>query len=324
MSLWWSRHAKDFSGFSQMEKYKIEDLTGCIPLLLRPFLGHHGKTLSSLEPKIWNHELLESVVHQATQFGLAQLGKSKRYICHLVELGIPAHLIGSHRWYVEQMRLCLSFGYVPGDGSTLDHRYFYLDDEGRGRYTCGLARQAIMDLLRRCAEEGEFLDRQWIMALDAFKDNPSVTGFIVEQIVISSIASKGLRTGDIYLPATKIVTFAGDTPLLSRSEGHTLCVPVKSNLKTINAIYVTVRQKKKEATVIPIQITKADWRSDSEVTFFAQWKQWIEPLKGFNITPMFLWIVEDKRDRHDVEEAVLELKNRTILAWPEYTRCWVS
>jgi hypothetical protein len=37
MSSWWSLFALNFAAFSQTEKQQIEDLTGCIPLLLMPF-----------------------------------------------------------------------------------------------------------------------------------------------------------------------------------------------------------------------------------------------------------------------------------------------
>jgi len=53
MSKWWLHNAKDFVAFNADDKLRIEDLTGCIPLLLVPFLGHPGKTLESLEPQIW-------------------------------------------------------------------------------------------------------------------------------------------------------------------------------------------------------------------------------------------------------------------------------
>jgi hypothetical protein len=48
------RHAEHFKNFTVLEKQKIEDLTGCIPLLLGPFLGHSGKSLADLEPEIWH------------------------------------------------------------------------------------------------------------------------------------------------------------------------------------------------------------------------------------------------------------------------------
>jgi len=59
MSFWWKHH--EFSAFSDADKRRVEDLTGCIPLLLKPFVMHHEKTLESLEPQIWEDLVLESV-----------------------------------------------------------------------------------------------------------------------------------------------------------------------------------------------------------------------------------------------------------------------
>ena len=74
ISSWWSLFASDFAAFSQTEKQRIENLTGCIPLLLTPFLGKRGKSLESLEPRIWDEEVLASVVTTAFNFGV---GKSQ-------------------------------------------------------------------------------------------------------------------------------------------------------------------------------------------------------------------------------------------------------
>lgn len=70
----------------------------------------------------------------------------------------------------------------------LDYRYFYLEN-GYGRYTCGLARQGIIEFLRIYAEESVFLGPEWYLALSSFKNNSSVIGFTVEQIIISRLAS---------------------------------------------------------------------------------------------------------------------------------------
>jgi hypothetical protein len=75
MSSWWSLFASDFAAFSEAERQRIEDLTGCIPLLLAPFFGKRGKSLESLEPAIWDEEeVLASVVTTAFNFGV---GKSQ-------------------------------------------------------------------------------------------------------------------------------------------------------------------------------------------------------------------------------------------------------
>ena len=62
------RHAEHFKNFTVLEKQKIEDLTGCIPLLLGPFLGHSGKSLADLEPEIWHAQPLRDVTTRTDTF----------------------------------------------------------------------------------------------------------------------------------------------------------------------------------------------------------------------------------------------------------------
>src|SRR5260221_6586273 len=95
--------------------------------------------------------------------------------------------------FLELMRKSLLGVHIVGFGPHMDHRYFYIDSKFHGRYSCGLARQAITEFLRMNAEESIFLGAEWYDTLIAFKNKPSVTSFIVEQIVISKIASAGLR-----------------------------------------------------------------------------------------------------------------------------------
>jgi hypothetical protein len=70
MSRWWSRFTSDFTAYSETDKQRVEDLTGCIPFLLEPFLGNPGKSLESLEPEIWDDDVLSSVVAAAFDFGV--------------------------------------------------------------------------------------------------------------------------------------------------------------------------------------------------------------------------------------------------------------
>ena len=73
MACWWSRFALDFAAFSETEKQRIEDLTGCIPLLLEPFLGNKGKSLEFLEPGVWDDDVLASVVNTVFDFGVGKM-----------------------------------------------------------------------------------------------------------------------------------------------------------------------------------------------------------------------------------------------------------
>jgi len=72
--------------FSPADKQRIEDLTGRIPLLLNPFLMHSGKPLESLEPLIWNDEVLASVGRDIFDFAMSQRSKLEHevYVCFSV------------------------------------------------------------------------------------------------------------------------------------------------------------------------------------------------------------------------------------------------
>ena len=70
MQFWWKHH--DFKAFSHADKARVEDLTGCIPLLLNPFVMHSTKTLESLEPQIWNDKVLVSVRREVLDFAKAK------------------------------------------------------------------------------------------------------------------------------------------------------------------------------------------------------------------------------------------------------------
>jgi hypothetical protein len=222
------------------------------------------------------------------------------------------------------MHNCVSGGFVSGSGLLLDHRYFYLDNEGIARYSCGLARQAIIEVLRKHGEERLFLGDEWFTTLENLKNNPSAIGFTVEQIVISRIASNGVDTGSLTIPPAKIKTFGGTMTRLSKEEGSTLYVPLRFNMKAIDALFVRVDTKKKNAYVIPIQITVAKWHSDSEAAFFSDWEKWIVGLKGFKIIVSFLWIHEGERSRHQAPAQGTTIRNRTISYWPHYEVYWVS
>src|SRR5260221_9975331 len=107
------------------------------------------------------------------------------------------------------MRACLMGSPISGSGKMLDHRYFYIDSAKRGRYFCGLVREAITEFLRTHGEERIFLGAEWLQTLEIYKENPSAIGFIVEQMIISKIVSAGVHFGDFEIPAAKTITFVG-------------------------------------------------------------------------------------------------------------------
>ena len=71
--------------FSDADKRKVENLTGCIPLLLNPYVMHHEKTLEDLEPNIWMDEILESVRRETIDFANAKKSEldSRTCVCSM-------------------------------------------------------------------------------------------------------------------------------------------------------------------------------------------------------------------------------------------------
>jgi hypothetical protein len=210
----------------------------------------------------------------------------------------------------------------------LDHRYFY-EDPAFGaimRYTCGLARQSMFSFVRRHGQESFFLGGQWHQAMRAFKNNPSVIGFIVEQIVISTIASYGLKIGAHVIPPTKVTMFEGNIPELSPNTAYTLYVSLDFNFKAIDSLFVALDHKTKVASVTGIQITIAKNHKDSEAQFFETLEMTTEPLRfeGFKVVPSFVWIHDGARGREQVEKAVRKLRSRAVLTTHEHTTYWVS
>ena len=75
---WWKHHHLRFADFSEADKQRVEDLTGCIPLLLEPFVRSKGKTLDDLEPQIWEDPVLLSVHKSTIDFGQKKLVEGER------------------------------------------------------------------------------------------------------------------------------------------------------------------------------------------------------------------------------------------------------
>jgi hypothetical protein len=140
-------------------------------------------------------------------------------------------------------------------------------------------------------------------SIDTFKNNPSVLGYIVEQICLSTISSKGLIVAEKhYMPQTTEI-FQGS----SLSFGNTLntseptCalfIPLLYNFPSIDALIldVTMNREGKAAHLIPIQVTIAKKHKDSLWDFRKSFGDLKKQLSGYaEIKATFVWIVEEGR-----------------------------
>ena len=191
----------------------------------------------------------------------------------LLMIALHFCLIG---FYAPLMHACLMFTNVSG---TADLPLFLFQG-----WSHVLARQGMVEFFHVYAEESIFLSPEWYLALEDFKNNQSIIEFTVEQMIISRIASVGLKFGgNNSIPVASILAFLESVVALSKDKLSILYVPMKFNLRVINALYVAVDRAKEIAQVIAIQITLAKRHKNFAAAFFVDWDQWIKLLHGFTV-----------------------------------------
>jgi hypothetical protein len=210
---------------------------------------------------------------------------------------------------------------VLGNRKLADHRYFYTI--GRvGRYACGIAREAAARRLRLYGQTPVPIG-DLSVALEQYIDNPSVTGFMVEQAVLSWISTNGLASVDINLDGRmKPVAFENSTLDFSPQEQEPILYwPRSFNFCGIDRIVVRFGEVSGEKTcfMYPIQITLAKSHSDSEASFFKNWGSWIKGLEC-NVHVKFVWITTEGGVARKVDEKVRESRSGTRTISPAYDR----
>jgi hypothetical protein len=214
------------------------------------------------------------------------------------------------------MKACFSRHTVPAGSETnanlIDYRYFY-EFEGRGSYTCGLARNAVAQTLQKLGEY--FADTDFLISLRDNMGIRSVAGFMIKQAVLESIRSKGLTIASeigTCMTVKPIRNLSGPLdygvdirhmPVLYRPEGF--------NFKTIDGIIILVKPEEKNVKgkkenakgkkeenaepkpkllMFPLQITLSSHRKNSHARFFKEYGKWTRGLEYFDVVPEFLWI----------------------------------
>ena len=197
------------------------------------------------------------------------------------------------------MTACICHRSVPSGWTRnfklIDHRYFYHLDNGSGQHTCGLVRDAVAEQLLEW--NLNFADTDFLNSLAEYIDNQSVTGFLIEYAVLSSIQSNGLAIFADLKTSMEVKLFNGvsdinmdivDRPVLYR--------PRKYNFKAIDGLIVLIKSGKlkdarKTLSIYPLQITltPATHRPSRE-QFFEEYGKWITDISKFDVKVEFLWI----------------------------------
>ena len=215
------------------------------------------------------------------------------------------------------MNACIRRKKVPSgvQHSVIDHRYFY-EVEEVGNYTCGVAREAVANQLLEYGSN-KFGVTELLTSLDAYIGNQSVTGFFIEQAVLQSISSDGLKDVDGISNPMPIIPFQG-FPDFDTKISLALYAPLDFNFHGIDGIILQLDSSKKEAYVFPIQITIAKYHKVSEEGFFNHFDQWKRGLENFNVTATFIWITTNGPQVENVDENYRSHRNGAVLINPAY------
>ena len=129
-----------------------------------------------------------------------------------VELGQSRDIADLIR-HCNYVKVCLSHQKVPTAWPYLiDHRFFYSEfvPNDVGNYTCGFIRNVVVSELRM--NGADFADTDFLTSSPDYIDNPCVTGFMIEQAILSSIVSNGLAIGESIGRPMMLVMFNDEFP----------------------------------------------------------------------------------------------------------------
>ena len=222
------------------------------------------------------------------------------------------------------MRACVRGDPVkPNDRSLYDLRHFYVDENGIGHFTCGIAFETMMSMLRKY-DDAPFMDDLWYIAVSR-SSNPVVRGFLAEQICLSYIAANGLMAVDAKLgrmSTTNFKTQPAFAQFLSTDHTIRLYVPIPYNFMAVDGVILLLDRASKKATVFSIQFTLSLNHKQSDKEFHTKlWSTWIEPmvLAGFSVHSTFVWIDKKQPSHHVEAEVVRELRSGNKVVHPEYS-----
>jgi hypothetical protein len=233
------------------------------------------------------------------------------------------HLIFRTR-YLRIMEQCIQGSHVTIDDRNLyDLRYFYVDTEGTGHFTCGIAFESMMLILRRQSDM-LFLADSWYGAV-LRSSNPVVQGFLAEQICLSSIAIKGLTAVHTELGRMSTAKFENEPAFAEfLSTDHRIClyVPTAYNFMAVDGVILLLDRASKQATMFSIQFTLSQNHKQSDKEFHTRlWPTWIEPITsaGFSVRSTFVWIDKKQPSEHVKPKLVKALRSGNKVVHPEYS-----
>ena len=181
----------------------------------------------------------------------------------------------------------------------VDNRYFQILADTT-HVSSGHARECAAFYLRKYSDAGRFLSKVWYAALYECGKQPSVLGFIVENIILSYVPEMGITIDGKTLTGFKATQF-GMIPNFATEDLQKplLLVPFAGNFKAIDCIIAWVQDR--VLKIAAVQITLNIKHENSELAFRSEWSKILpnESHQGGSNTlydtvePLFIWIVEE-------------------------------
>jgi hypothetical protein len=308
MDQWWKRQKRQKIDMGDYKRSDVEDVTGCIPLLLNQCIvgGKIDLTVNNLR----------DIYNEAVNFVHEIRGKTTGYSWNW-------------QWYVDYVTACFRQKSLPTGQhfDLIDHRYFYAEPNRSGKCVCGLVRDAVAEQLLQSGDN--FIDSNSLASLPSLIHNPSAVRFMIEHAILSSIRSNGLaiNAGIMRPMKVRLLREPSDIKTDIRDE-PVLYWPEKFNFEIIDGIIILINPeelndekiakkiaqkiakkktpqgtRKKNAKVgrdkllmFPLQITLARaGHSDSHEKFFKNYHKWTKHLSHFDVETQFIWITPSDR-----------------------------
>jgi len=187
----------------------------------------------------------------------------------------------------------------------IDHRYCFRSSVGRGIAICRIVSDTLATMLRAYNSRGDkvFLKHEFVDSAMRC-DNPSMKGFMAEQIVLSSINMDGFlflnKYRDLGQNVSKMsYTWSEEAVLLLETGKCYHYIPAVHNYKHIDSLVRLFpkkrkSEKKRRAVLVALQSTLQNpTRHAKSYQFFkSDFKMWQRDLDGkFDIEWHFIWIV---------------------------------
>ena len=270
---------------------RLEGATGIIPLFLNALLtpeetGDDGKadesktTFDAAYERLLQHPLIQDIPVQLEKF-TEQLGTTT--------VSMPRHF--------EHLSACVLNLPLQHRPDVYDHRYLYFGADNKMHCVNNFVRGCVTDLLHK-HNSSMMLEANWLnICRDC--DNPSVQGFLAENIVIAYIRNNGLVVDELLKPDEFLIFAKGtEAAIVDKKSGTCiLYIPDIFNYKAIDLLLRRVpTNKQSNVVIVPVQVTlqAPAQHKKSIAQFFEGHKKWIGG--ATKVAWHFVWITRKAGD----------------------------